>query len=314
MRAKGSRAFPGTADVSLTPDGPFRIALDGKDLELGSMGFDTLTLRGDGGMPSHRVSLALTGPQMSTRVEANGSLGAGGSYQGSLTRLDLDQDALGSWRLQRPMPIKVAMPQAAAGPLCLRNKAGSGGCLQFEQTDPGKWTASIDLDKLGFELIQGFLPETLVAEGGASLKGRFQAAGPVLTGNAVAEIPQGRLRMALGGGRSEDLDFSGTRLTLDSSAKALAVRLGLPLKGLGELNGNAGAPGLAPGRPGAPEPTTARRPECAGGRACPGRQPGAGSLGGHREYRCGPDPGRDPRRPRSAGAGERARVWGPRCR
>ena len=255
VAGQGIASLSGSVDVALSPDGPFRIALDGKDLELGSIGFDTLTVRGDGGMPSHRLSLALNGPQVSTRVEANGALGAGVAYQGTLTRLDLDQDAFGSWRLQRPMPVKVALPKVAAGPLCLRNKAGSGGCLQFEQTGPGTWTASADLDKLGFELIQGFLPENLVAEGGASLKGRFQAAGPELTGNAVAEIPQGHLRMALGGGRSEDLDFSGTRLTLDSSAKALAVRLGLPLKGLGELNGNAELPGWRlddPARPSQP--------------------------------------------------------------
>jgi translocation and assembly module TamB len=255
IAGQGIASLTGSADVSLTPDGAFRVQIDGTDLVLGAIAFDTLALRADGGMSNHRLSLALSGPELSSRIEAKGALGAGGAYRGSLTRLDLDQGAFGSWRLQRPMPIEVALPKAAAGPLCIRNKQGSGGCLQFDQTEAGQWTANIDLDKLGFELIQGFMPPNLLAEGAASLKGRFKAAGPVLTGSAVAQIPQGRLRMVMGGGRFEDLDLSGTRLSIDSSAKALSARLGLPLKGLGELAGNLELPGWrldAPARPGQP--------------------------------------------------------------
>lgn len=255
LAGQGIASLSGSADLALTPDGPLRIAFDGKRLALGAFVFDTLTLRGDGGMPSHRLSLALAGPQVATRLEANGRLAQGGAYRGTLTRLDLSQDAFGSWRLQQPMPIALDLPKATAGPLCLRNRQGSGGCVGFDRTAAGQWTANVDLDALGVELVQGLLPETLSAEGRARLKGRFQAAGAVLTGRAVAEIPQGRLRLTLGGARNQVLDFSGSRLTLDASERSLAARLALPLKGLGELAGNAELPGWrldAPASPGQP--------------------------------------------------------------
>ncbi len=255
MAGQGIGTLTGTADVALTPDGRFDIRLDGKNLVAGGMVFDTLTVRGDGGMSSHRLSASVTGQQLSAQLEGSGSLSPDGAYEGSLSRLDLDNDPFGTWRLQKPMPVKLAGERIAAGPLCIRNPKGSGGCLGFDQTAAGQWSADIDLDKLGFELIQGFLPEKLVAEGGARVKGRFQAAGAVLTGSAVAEVPEGRLRVVLGAGKQEELDFSSTRLTVDAGARGIGAKLGLPVRGLGEVQGNLDLPGWRlddPARPSQP--------------------------------------------------------------
>jgi translocation and assembly module TamB len=79
--------------------------------------------------------------------------------------------------------------------------------------------------------------------------------GPQLTGNLVAEVPQGRVRLVMGSARSEELDFSRTRLTLDAGPKALGARLALPLKGLGQVSGSVDLPGWRlddPARPGQP--------------------------------------------------------------
>ncbi|MFZ0790110.1 MAG: translocation/assembly module TamB, partial [Chromatiaceae bacterium] len=255
MAGQGIGTLTGTADLALTPDGRFDIRLDGKNLVAGGMVFDTLTVRGDGGMPSHRLSASVSGRQLSVQVEASGSLGPDRAYQGSLARLELDHDPFGAWRLQKSMPISLAGDRIAAGPLCIRNANGSGGCLGFDQTAAGQWSADIDLDTLGFELVQGFLPDNLVAEGAARVKGRFQAEAAVLTGSAVAEVPKGRILLALGEGRREELDFSSARLTVAAGAGGIDAKLGLPVSGLGDVQGNLSLPGwrLAdPARPGQP--------------------------------------------------------------
>ncbi|MGE5153291.1 MAG: translocation/assembly module TamB domain-containing protein, partial [Bdellovibrio bacteriovorus] len=226
---------------------------DGQDLVAGGLRFETLQVRGGGGMPEHRLSLSLSGEPLSVRLEGAGSLAEDRSYQGTLSRLDLDSALLGAWRLQRPMPLSLAGTQMAAGPLCLRNGPGSGGCLGFDQQGPGRWSADIDLDRLGVELVQDFLPPKLTAEGEARIKGRFQAEGPLLSGGAVAEIPTGRLRVTLGRGKGEVLELSGSRLSLDSGTKGIGGRLDLPLQGLGTVAGDLELPGWRLDQPGRPD-------------------------------------------------------------
>ena len=253
LGGQGIGSLTGAIDLVLTPDGPFNIRLDGQGLVAGGLRFDTLAVRGEGGMQNHRLSFSLTGQPLAARLEATGSLAEDRSYQGTLSRLDLDSAPWGSWRLQRPMPLKLAGSRIGAGPLCLRNGEGSGGCVGFDQQEAGRWSADIDLDRLGVELIEGFLPEKLAVEGEARVKGRFEAAGPLLTGTAVAQLPQGRIRVVLGGGRGEVLDLSGSRLTLDSGAKGIGGRLDLPLQGLGSLAGDLELPGWRLDQPARPE-------------------------------------------------------------
>lgn len=240
---QGVGGLNGAIDLVLTPEGPFDIRLDGTGLVGGGLRLDRLQVRGEGAMPEHRLTLSATGEPLSAQVEAVGALASDRSYRATLSRLDLDSGPWGNWRLQRSMALKLAGTRVGAGPLCLRNGAGSGGCLGFDQAETGRWSADLDLDHLGVDLIQGFLPGTLVAEGAARIKGRFEAAGPVLAGSATAEIPEGRLRITRGVGAGEVLDLSGARLTLDAGAGGLGSRLVLPLRGLGSVDGDLQLPG-----------------------------------------------------------------------
>lgn len=255
VEAAGQRmaGLTGNLDLALTPTGPLKLELDATGLAVGALRWDSLKVRGAGSMPSHRLNVVLTGEPLAVRLEANGGLQDQGAYQGALTRLELDSQPYGNWRLQKTMPVALAGPRIAAGPLCLRNGKISGGCVGFNQTAVGQWTADIDLDKLGFELLQGLLPENQSAEGAAQIKGRFQAAGPVLTGNLVGQIPNGRIRLMMAGGRSEVLDFSKTRLTLDAGTKGLGGRLAFPLKGWGEVSASAELPGWRLDNPARPD-------------------------------------------------------------
>lgn len=240
---QGVGSLEGAVDLVVTPTGPFDVRIQGSDLLAGGLRFGRLEVRGEGRMPDHRLSLSLTGEPLAVRLEAGGVLAQDWSYQGSLRRLELDSVPWGDWRLQRPMPVKLAGSQIGAGPLCLRNGQGSGGCLGFDQEETGHWSADIDLDRLGAELIEGLLPPDLAAEGAVRVKGRFEAQGAVVAGSAVAEVPQGRLQIFQAQGGGEVIDFSRTRLTLASGAAGISSQLDLPMAGLGAVMGNLELPG-----------------------------------------------------------------------
>ena len=239
---QGAASLTGQADVGLGVGGRFDIRLDGRDLAAGGLTWKTLELRGDGAMPDHRLSLVLKGQALSLDLKASGALKADNAYQGSLGQLDLDSAQYGRWRLQKPAPVLVAQPKVTVGPLCLREAKGgkggagsSGGCLGFAQAAAGKWDADIDLDRLAFDLLAPLLPKDLTAAGSASLKGRFVADGPVLTGTAALNIPRGSMTLKVGR-KSQTFDFSNTRLGLESGTKALTAKFDLPLAGIGGVN------------------------------------------------------------------------------
>lgn len=236
-------SLTGAVDVVATTDGPFNIRLDASDLVAGALRFEGLEVRGEGAMPDHRLSVGLRGQPLSARLEAKGAMAPDRSYQGTLSRLDLDSPPWGSWRLQRAAPLSLAGARFGVGPVCLRNAQGSGGCLGLDQPEPGRWDAEIDLDPLGVELIQALLPPNLAAEGQGRVKGRFQAQGALLKGSGAMELPTGRLRIVRGNGAGQVLDLSGARLTLDAGPKGLDGRLELPLQGLGSVRAELGLPG-----------------------------------------------------------------------
>ena len=239
---QGAASLTGQADVGLGAGGRFDVRLDGRELAAGGLTWKVLELRGDGAMPDHRLSLVLKGQALSLDLKASGALKADNAYQGSLGQLDLDSAQYGRWRLQKPAPVLVAQPKVTVGPLCLREAKGgkggagsSGGCVGFAQAAAGKWDADIDLDRLAFDLLAPLLPKDLSAAGSASLKGRFAADGPILTGTAALNIPKGSMTLKVGR-KSQTFDFSNTRLGLESGAKALTAKLDLPLAGIGGAN------------------------------------------------------------------------------
>ena len=241
VAGQGIEALEGNLDLGLGPQGRFDIRLTGKGLAAGGLVWQALEVRGDGSMADHRLSADLKGEVLSARLKATGALKPDQTYAGTLAEFELISKGHGHWRLQGPAPITYAQPRIGVGPLCLRDgqgrdgAGGSGGCVRFEQTGAGKWTADLDLDRLALGRLGPFLPSNMVAEGAASLKGRFAADGPVLKGNAALAVPKGSLRVKLGR-RTEVLDFSSARLGLDADAKGLAARLSLPLAGIGSAD------------------------------------------------------------------------------
>ncbi|MBK1717709.1 translocation/assembly module TamB domain-containing protein [Thiocystis violacea] len=251
----GIAELAGTADLDLATNGRFSARLDGKTLAAGAMRWEQVELRGEGVMADHQLSASLSGEPLSIKLAASGGLREGGGYAGRLATLNIGSKDLGDWSLQRPASLSLEGARLAAGPLCLRQTQGSGGCLEFDQTKAGQWNAVVDLDRLDFALLKGFLPENLTAEGAGRVKGRFRAEGATLTGTASVEIPQGRIWLDTGRKAREELDFSSTRLTLETGANGLSARLGLPLKDLGRVDGDLNLPGWNLKAPASPNQT-----------------------------------------------------------
>jgi translocation and assembly module TamB len=254
-QGQGIDRLAGTLDVGIAPNDPFEIRVDGAGLVVGDLSWTTLSVRGDGRVADHRFDLSVEGRPVSIVFEGSGGLDGTGVYSGRLARLDIATDEFGDWALQRPAPVSIAGPRIAAGPLCIRGPGGTGGCAELDRGADNRSVGSLDLELADFGLVAPLLPANLGLTGNGRLRGRFEAVDSVLTGSATAEIPQGNLRVLMGKGPDEVLDFSGARLGIDAGARALSARLGIPLEGFGRVDGSLNLPGWrldAPARPGQP--------------------------------------------------------------
>ena len=258
---QGIAGLKGTLDLGLSPEDPFEIRLDGTRLIAGDMIWETLSVRGAGRIPDHRLELTLKGAPISVTFEGSGGLASDRAYSGRIARLDLDTATFGDWALRQPSPVSIAGPRIAFGPFCIRGPNGSGGCAELNRSSVERAFGSLDFALADFALLGPLVPSNLSLSGNAGIKGRFEIVGNILSGNATAEIPRGSIQVLMGGGRKETIDFSGARLGLDAGARALSARLGLPLEGLGRIDGTLDLAGWrldAPARTGQPLAGTLR--------------------------------------------------------
>jgi translocation and assembly module TamB len=242
VAGQGIERLTGKADLNLAPGGRMVVDLNGQRLAAGGLTFETLRVQGDGDMGAHRLSAKVEGEPLSLELGAGGGLGANNAYRGEIKELAVRSRDFGTWRLQRAAALALDGEKISAGPLCLRNEAGSGGCTRFEQTKAGVWAANLDLERLAFDLLAPFIPPGLVLEGEATAKASFAADGPRLTGTADVRIPRGVLS-ADRGEKVEALDFSAAGVGVDAGAKGLDIKLSLPLAELGGLKGQVSLPG-----------------------------------------------------------------------
>jgi len=239
---QGIRNLRGTVRLELTPDGPLQIDLTGQGLVAGGLVFDRLRIQGNGKMRSHRLSARIAGEPLGLDLELAGGLKRENAYAGRLEGLALRTQRFGSWRLQKATPVALAGARISAGPLCIREATGSGGCARFEQQAAGTWSAVLDLDHLAFKLFREFIPKNLTLKGAARAKADFKAVDGVLTGDAGVRTTQGVLGISTGKGEAQ-LNFTSANLALDAGGKGLRAKLAVPLKGLGNLSAAVALPG-----------------------------------------------------------------------
>lgn len=247
LNGQGIAEVTASADVGLGPDDDFQVDLSGRNLIAGGQRFETVAVTGSGRMDRHQLRADVDGDLLALELGASGGLGADGAYAGRLATLELATAELGTWVLQSPADLAFADGTISVGPLCLGDGRDSGGCVGFQQPQPGRFEVSLDLQRLDFAVLNPLLPELMVLEGHVRAEGRFTGEGNRLTGSARVEVPAGALMMALGEGEEQTSDrlvFSNTRLDLDAGAGGLDARLDLPVTDLGGARAALSLPGF----------------------------------------------------------------------
>ena len=252
---QGLRRLAGQADLDFSEGGRLRLDLDGEQLTAGGLAFDRLTVQGQGRLEEHQIQARLQGEPLDLEWRLGGGLDKDRTYRGTLRDFSATVGARllvspGSaktlaplrWRLQKPAPFAVAGEDLDAGPLCLREAGGSGGCAHFTQKHAGNWRTRLDVDQLAFALVAGWLPEDLSLDGHLGVEADFQAEGERLSGQAEVRIPRGLLHTVLGEG-DPALDFSATTVRLEAGAGGLQAKIQAPLAPLGGIRGELALPG-----------------------------------------------------------------------
>jgi len=243
INGQGIEVIKGQADVGLGEGGEFQIDIGGSNLVAGGQRFESLAIDGSGSIADHSLTLALTGDTLGLNLAADGALGDAGAYSGSLQRLDLSSELLGEWGLRRPAPYSIDAGRIAAGPLCIGNGLDSGACVEYTQLQPGRFDASLDMDRFGLEVLNPLLPELMVMDGYVRGRARFSGAGDQLTGDALIELPAAEAEIALPDTKDK-LVFAGTRLAVQAGGGGLDATFALPLEGVGRVDASVGLPGF----------------------------------------------------------------------
>jgi translocation and assembly module TamB len=242
LSGQGIKRLRGKANLQLVQGGQVAVDFSGERLIAGGIVFDNLRLEADGKTGAHRLNAAAEGERLGLELSAAGGLKEDKVYAGEVRELRVRSSDFGLWRLQRPAPVLLSGVRLGAGPVCLRDALGSGGCARFERVEAASWTAELDLEKLDFALLAPYVPEGLLLTGQVEAKANFEAVGGTLKGRADLRVPEGVLtadREAEG----QLLNFSSARLDLDADRQGLAMRMVLPLAGLGGADADLSLPG-----------------------------------------------------------------------
>lgn len=243
MTGQGIERIGVTADIGLAADSPLQLDLSGSNLLAGGQRFDRLTVQGRGSMQAHQLSAALQSDPLTLELAAEGGLGDAGGYRGRLDRLDLTTQDYGNWGLQRPASYSFAGAVVDVGPLCIGNGSSSRGCVAFQQPEAGRFVASLELERLGFDLLDALTPDVVSLSGYLTANARFEGQGALLTGNAELDVPEGAVEVVLPRA-SETLTFSATRLRVRSDANGLDANFQLPVDNAGRIAAELGLPGF----------------------------------------------------------------------
>ncbi len=238
VSGQGVAAIDGSLDLGLGEGSDVAIDITGRGLVAGGQRFEALSVKASGRMDRHSLRASLDGDVLGLALALDGGLsrsfgGPSFDYLGSLGELAIATEELGTWRLQRPATLAFAAGTARVGPVCLGNGAESGGCARFEQPEPGRFEASLDIPRIGFDILDPLLPQLLVMEGYLQAQGRFRGEGNRLAGSARLAVPRGAIQLALDDESKDRLVFSGTGLDLRAGRDSLDARFDLPLAGLG---------------------------------------------------------------------------------
>ncbi|MEA3641260.1 MAG: translocation/assembly module TamB domain-containing protein [Lamprobacter sp.] len=247
LSGQGIERLDARAELGRAPESPLQLRLDGRNLTAGGQRFEVLQARGQGSTRAHQLSVDVQGDPLSLELSLDAGLSDDNVYRGRLTGLSLETREFDTWRLRQPAPFSAAAGVIEAGPLCLGNALGNAastsGCVSFKQPEPGRFSASLDLQRLGFDLLDAITPDTTSLSGYLTAKADFEGQGDLLTGRAELRVPEGGVEILLSNA-SETLVFRGTRLDIRAAASGMDARFELPVEGAGQIDAEIALPGF----------------------------------------------------------------------
>ncbi|WP_201220495.1 translocation/assembly module TamB domain-containing protein [Halochromatium roseum] len=243
MSGQGIERVDAKVELGLAPDSALQLNIDGSNLIVGPQRFEVLQVRGQGRTQAHQLSAELKSEPLSLGLTLDAGLGEAGAYRGRLTRLSLLTQDDDDWALQQAAPFSVAAGTVEAGPVCIGNAGSTKGCLAFKQPEAGRFSVSLDLQRLGFDLLDAVTPDTASLTGYLTAKADFQGQGDLLTGTAELRVPEGGVEIVLPRA-SETLVFTGTRLDVRAGANGIDASFALPVENAGQINAEVGLPGF----------------------------------------------------------------------
>ncbi|RUL76847.1 translocation/assembly module TamB domain-containing protein [Dyella choica] len=172
-----------------------KLQLNAVGAELAGLAFKQIHLSGQGTSTQHQLMLDAQGGQLSTSFALNGAV-KGGNWNGTLSSLTLDVQALPRWRLQQATKLAWNHGAASLGELCL--SAGEPLlCASGDMDKAGNIDAGYRLHAVPVALIASATGRTempISADGTLEGSGRIRrTATGVLTGNASITSSQGRI-------------------------------------------------------------------------------------------------------------------------
>ncbi len=248
-----------TADVDTASSGPFQLDANLSDVNAGGQLISRLELQTRGTAANHTLAMSATGlgDSKDARFDlglaggVSGPLGAGSTWRGQISRLDLRSSPVGDWRLERAAALQASASAVQLRDLCWVGAAGTAGarlCASAAWSQAGPWAGQATLASLPLELLKPFLPPDLTITG--EVNGRAEAHGGSrgIAGADVDLAPgPGDLRFPVEGGRTATVHFERGTLRAQAGPEGGNASAALALANVGTLDARLRLPRLTQG-------------------------------------------------------------------
>lgn len=233
------------ADLDLGGDQRMNLDLAAKELKTGAMQWQTLTLGVKGRRSAHHLDLKLDSRQApAAQLAIDAGLDNNNTWSGHLRTLALTLPEIGRWDLEEPAAFTLSASTQKVQDLCLAAADGGRLCAELDRIADQSWKASLNAPAFPLAFFQHWLPPELKLTGRSDLTASFTA-DPMeaVSGQAELKLPEGLLTFELKG-EPHRIDFSGGSLQAKLDASGAHTKLGIPLAGLGVIDGEINLPGL----------------------------------------------------------------------
>ncbi|WP_296060440.1 translocation/assembly module TamB domain-containing protein [uncultured Amphritea sp.] len=157
-------------NVDLTPDAGSHIQLTASQLNIAGNQWEKLTINGQGTTDLHQLTLITEKGPADLELTLSGQW-KDTQWRGILTKLNLIQQELGRWQIQRPVPVQLSTSAAQLNSLCLGSTVNeiSSVCLTANWSSMEGIQGAISTQQLSLTHLQPWIPTQ------AQLKGYLES-------------------------------------------------------------------------------------------------------------------------------------------